>query len=533
MSFTFILWAAAAVAPGASIATSPLIIDQGRIDRNAQPELPNPKNNPKRGGVDISATSPTTAIRGISFRGQKAPGRVAAAARPFLGRPADKATLSALAEALSAAYAKSNIAFYTIAIGAQDFAAGHVRVDIVEGYVAATAIIDPKKRPHRRVRRMAESLIGVRPLTRLQFERTISLTRDIPGLQFDLGAQASGDDGALSLAITPHQKRTKFDFGYSNRGTALLGTGQFDASAKLFGAVTDGDQFSINGSAASNFHDFIYVAGGYQLPVGLDGGTLSASAGYIKTRPRSVPTEGSAKTAGVTFSYPLIRSYKRDVLLSAGVDGINSDNAAFGSLIASERTRAARASASASIRSEKRSVEGSVTLSHGFDVAGARVDAPFAQLGFAKVNGAVAIGQRIGKVLIVRARASGQYTSDRLPAAERFAVGGADFGRAFDAAVVSADRGIAGSLELAALPKISKKLENSELYVFTDGARVAILDRGIYPGASYGLASAGVGTRLKYGTKGELGLEGAKSIARPYPGSTENWRLSVEWKLAI
>ena len=58
--------------------------------------------------------------RKITFRGQQVPQRVADAAAPFLGRPADKPTLSALAAALSAAYARSNIAFYTIAIGAQE-----------------------------------------------------------------------------------------------------------------------------------------------------------------------------------------------------------------------------------------------------------------------------------------------------------------------------------------------------------------------------------------------------------------------------
>jgi hypothetical protein len=93
--------------------------------------------------------------------------------------------------------------------------------------------------------------------------------------------------------------------------------------------------------------------------------------------------------------------------------------------------------------------------------------------------------------------------------------------------------GIAGSVELAVLPKITKKLENTELYVFTDDARVSIPDRGPYVGASYRLASAGVGTRLRYTTKAELCVEGAKSIARPYPGLSDSWRVSVERKLAI
>jgi hemolysin activation/secretion protein len=89
----------------------------------------------------------------------------------------------------------------------------------------------------------------------------------------------------------------------------------------------------------------------------------------------------------------------------------------------------------------------------------------------------------------VRARASGQYTKDLLPTANALLWEVPTSG-AFDAGVVSADRGIVGSLELAVLSKIKKKFENSDLYVFTDGAKVSILDRGICAGATYGLASA-------------------------------------------
>lgn len=531
MVFAFILWAAAS-APGISLGATPLIIDHDRIDRTPH-DLPVDKAELPRAAIVVTTASAATAIRGITFIRGKVPVRVAAAAAPFLGKPADKATLAALAQALSAAYARSNVAFYSIAIGAQDFTDGLVRVDITEGFISATAIVDPKKHRHPRARSMVERLIGVRPLPRTFFERQISAMRDLPGFTFDLGATGGGNDGAMSLSVTPRQKRTKISVGYSNQGTQLLGSGQFDASAKLYGAFTDGDQFNLTGATASNFHDFLYVGGGYQAPIGGEGVTIAASAGYLKTRPRTIAIEGTATTAGVTVSYPLIRGFKHDVVLSAGVDGINSDNAALGSLIASERTRAVRGSASVSLRGAKRTVEGFVTVSHGIEMLGARVDAPFAQIGFAKVNFSAAVGQRLGKFLVARLRASGQYTGDRLPAAERYAVGGPDFGRAFDTGVLTADRGIAGSFELAVLPKLPKKLENTEFYVFTDGARVGVLQRGPYAAAEYGLASVGIGTRVRYRNKYEIGLEGAKAIARPYPAVSDNWRLSVEWKLAI
>lgn len=516
----------------AALESSPLIIDRGRLDRNA-PAAPVRADNPQRDRLKIFAEAPDTAIAGVIFKGEKAPPRVAEAARAFLGRKADKATLEALAGAMSKAYARSDVAFYTVVIGEQNFADGRVFVDIVEGHIQTTSMEDPKGANHPRARRLIEGLIGVRPLSRTHFERQVSLMRDIPGFEFTLAAASVGDEGALALTVVPKQKRREFKSGYTSRGTALVGNGQFDASLKLYGLAVDGDELSVAGAASSNFRDFLYAAGGYRSFIGDSGLAASIGVGFLRTRPRRVPIEGDARSANIGISYPVIRGYQKDLLVSASLDGVNSDNAAFGNVIASERTRAARASASISLRSEKRSVEAALTASKGIGGLGARVAPVSGEAGFAKVNLDVGLAQQLAKRIFVRVRASGQYSRDALPATERFAVGGESFGRAFDSGVLSADRGMAGSLELAFTPVRAKSFATSEIYAFADAAKVRLKSRPGFDGADFDLASAGGGLRLRYKDKASLDLEAAKSIDRPFEGVRDDWRVTVGWRLSL
>ena len=113
------------------------------------------------------------------------------------------------------------------------------------------------------------------------------------------------------LAVTPVQKRHKFTLAASNRGVASLGDGQLDGRAEFYGLANDGDVLSVSGSAAADFDRFLYGSLGYATPIGGDGLTASASTAYLKTRPRRLNVEGTAKQVNLSLSYPLIRDFHR------------------------------------------------------------------------------------------------------------------------------------------------------------------------------------------------------------------------------
>jgi hemolysin activation/secretion protein len=516
-----------------SLATpmTPPLIEQGR-DRDL-PSLPDPAEQPRtpRGDlVAVDAGDNAVPIRGVDFVGVDAPVIVADAARPFLGRPASRETLEAMAKAISEAYGKTGIALYTVAIPQQDLSTGQVKVLLAEGFVEDIAY---PKGASPLVQAYAEKLRKERPLTRRTLERSLSLIRDIPGAKADVALQRGTQAGGVKFEIVPTRKRTDFSIGVNNLAQAGLGRGQAQASAQGYSLFRDGDRTDLLYLGAIDFRQFKYAALSHQTPLGSDGLTLGVSGSWLDTRIAQQRISGRAWTAGVSVSYPVIRGYKRNLSVSLGVDGVNSDAALLSSILSSDRVRAVRAGAGYSLVGDKSVLTAGLTVSQGLDILGARTTAGTAETGFAKIAGRAGYDRMIGKMVIVRLRASGQYSRDRLSANERFVIGGPDLGRAFETAIISGDRGYGGSFELALRPRLPEKLKGTEAYGFIDGARLRILARPGYLPGSFSLASAGGGMRFAYNPHAWLELEGARVIEKPYATAPDGWRFNINWRLKL
>jgi hemolysin activation/secretion protein len=508
------------------------LIDRDRIDRLPPTTAPVAKTPPAT-KVHILSAAPAVRITGIQFRGAKAPAPVAEAARTFLGKFASSDTLADLAAALSQAYGRSPVALYTIAVPEQDFKDGVVTLLLTEGSIAKVQYKNNKAGRDRLLRARMTKLTQEQPLSRATFERELTLARATPGLTFDATFEDPNADGQLVMTVTPKQKRTKFSAGYSNRGIDLLGDGQLDAKAEFYGYGVNGDQLTLAASAAPDLRRYRYYSGSYAAPLTASGLTLSANAAFLETRPQTPPIRGTAKLAGLSLAYPLVRDFHRSVDVSIGIDGIDSDNALVGSIIAAEHTRAARIAASFSTNRERRSLAFSASLSKGLGLFNAHTNPAQSQIGFRKANIAASAAQAFGKRLVVRLSVSGQYSGDRLPATELFSLGGDAIGRAFDQGLLTGDRGAGGLGELAYRPLNGGTFGQSEVYGFVDGGVVGVASRGGLSRQNYALASAGAGFRARYKDKAMLGLEAAHAIDDPYAGYAEDWRMSVSWQLSM
>lgn len=465
-------------------------------------------------------------IQAIDFVGVQAPAPVAAAARAYLGKPASTEDLNALAQAVATAYGKSGIALYTVAITRQDLSSGRVKLLLAEGFVED--IVYPKGASPL-LRAYAERLRAEKPLTRRALERYLSLMRDIPGAKVEVGLVRGKDAGAVQLTVTPERKYSNFSFGIDNRTQAGLGTGQLRATGQLFSLLRDGDRTDATLLAATNLKRYRYAGISHPTPLGSDGLTLGLAASHLDTRLKNFPITGEAWTLGASLSYPIIRGYKRNLTVSAGLDGLNSDAALLGSVLSSDHIRAAQAALGYSAIGEKSVLSASLNLGRGLDILDARGTSGFTDTVFTKVTGRLGYDRMLGKRFVGRLRLAGQYSANRLSGNERFAIGGPEFGRAFDTAVLSGDRGVAGSLELAWRPDIAPKLKDSEIYGFIDAAKIRVLQRASLPAASYDLASAGGGLRIAYNPHASLSLEGARVIDNAYEGADRGWRFNIGW----
>ncbi len=443
---------------------------------------------------------------------------LASAYRPYIGRTVDNAALVAITTAVAALYGKTDIALYTVLVPQQDFAGGKLRLTAVEGYVGAVEVRgDLRKNRLKLLRAYLRRLQSERPLQNSTLQRMVSLIRDMPGLLPDISLVPGTTQGAVRLVINAREKPVQVAIGANDRGTALLGRTQVQADALVNGIFGGADQLRLTSVLPTKVSRFQYVAGSYSTPLNADGTTMTGNLSYLRTRPSAFPLKGDAVSFGLQVSHPIIRSYTKNLYATIGLDGINSNNALLGFTLSNDRVRTLRTALSFTTASTRNQFTASATGSFGLDILGARFVPGLAKQRFRKLNVKVNNGHQIGKSFIFRLNAFAQVAPDDLPSSEHVALGGDEFGRAYEAALISGDTGYAGSAELAWRPQsgVPKLLAGSELYTFADGGKVRYRSRFGLPAVDNHLRSVGAGVRMQIANRATAQLEAARGLDNP------------------
>lgn len=520
-----------------AIISAAALLQQSPVPNPVQPQQQSAPevrgNEPPESNPSIEVEGSGRPILGIAFRGVDAPAEVASAAEAFVGQPATRETLVALVAALSSAYERSPVALYTVSIPEQDFAEDIVIVDLAEGWVESVQVSGSEGASHPLLEARAAKLVGEKPLSRPRYERQLALMRSIPGLTVDAGFENPNGDDSVRLLASAKQRRIEVSVAANNRGPNLVGDLVVGASGNLFRLLTEGDQLNVTVAATPKVQRYRQLVTSYTIPIGPDGLTFGATASWLRTRAKQIDIRGGASLAGVSLSYPLLRRSGRAADVSFGIDGVNSNNAAFGNVIANDRTRAARLAGSYAVADEVQNFSVTGTLSKGLDIFDARIGSLEASPTFTKLVGSATYERLLAPKLLARANATGQVTPSRVPAPELFAIGGPLIGRAFDTGFLTGDRGAGGFVELAYRPLTGPRLQTSELYLFADVATIAVAERSLLPGQSFDLASAGAGGRLRIKDFVELGVEAAAVVDRPFSGYRDDWRLSFFYSLTF
>ncbi|MFN4184503.1 MAG: ShlB/FhaC/HecB family hemolysin secretion/activation protein [Hyphomonas sp.] len=488
----------------------------------------------ERGVTDVAASAPTATaapIRGIRFKGAEVPAVVAAATEPFLGKPADTATLKDLAAAMSAAYKKSDVALFTLAIPAQDLSDGVVEILIAEGHVAEVITrTDGQISERLQLRGYLRPVMAERPASRESYERGMMLARRAEGTKVTPGLRTAKEPGAVILVLDVEDKKDGFAVGYDSRESRLVDSGRFSASGFVYGKLRAGDALRGRISFTPDGRQSRSASLQYSTPVGTDGLTFTAAGAYQETRPSLIPIEGDANFLAASVSYPAILNFRQEVSINAAIDRTESSNTALGAVIANENIAAARLGAKASWIQPKRSAGLNLSLAQGLDIGDTSSSVTGANTQFTKLNGSGSLVQVIGEDLHLRLKASGQWTDDVLPANERLMIGGIEYGRGFSNGLVSLDKGYVVSFEPAWRPLDDGPFSRSEIYVFADYAEGSIIGNGA-GGQSFDLSSAGIGARIAYKKYATLGLEMAEPLSLPVRGLDDNAIFTVTWAL--
>ena len=233
-------------------------------------------------------------------------------------------------------------------------------------------------------------------------------------------------------------------------------------------------------------------------------------------------------SVGLQVSQPLFRSFTRSATVTASFDGIDSDNALLGLSFSKEHTRSLRVAASYSAVSTRNQLTASATASFGLNALGARPTAPgLSDTGYRKLNLKVVDALQIAPSLHLRFDGAAQFSDDLLPSSEQLALGGDEFGRAYEAAIISGDFGLASSAELAWTPSkgLPAQLAGSEAYVFVDGGRTVSRGRLEGPSDRSTVSSTGAGVRALVNKRTVIQVELVRGLTNPVEyEDREVWR---------
>jgi hemolysin activation/secretion protein len=540
--FTQVLAGACVAVVGADMASAQVVTDTAQPDRLDRQDLglrPRTTDAMAPRAPTVDADEPTgLRVADIRIEGSTLPASLLEkAVKGFIGGPLDGTNIRAIADAVSAVYAKSSVALFSILVPQQTFANGLVRIAAIENSIDEIRISgDNDAKNSKLTQAYAAALAEERPVTRPALERYLLLLNEIPGAVTT--PKVLGGDSLNTVKLDLETKRTPIEsvITVNTRGAARLGRTQLKGDVIFNGWGYEGNKTTLSATSSSDFERFLSLAAAHSTTFGPSGATVSGSFGYFQTKPEGFSgLEGKGYAAGLQASYPLVRSVKTNVTLSGGLDGVNSDNAFVGQVVSSDRTRALRGAASANGSIGKLAWATSASLSQGVDILGARVsNAAFAEPVFTKANLQAAASRTLGKDWRVQAAATVQASADRLPAAEMLSLGGAAFGRAFESGALSGDRGLAGSLELVRSWTRLGPVKGAETYGFVDGGAVSFEDRPGLALSRYDLASAGAGLRFKVGKETLLGLEGAyKTDVIRDDIDDKDWRMSVSLQSAF
>lgn len=507
-------------------------VDRDRLDR-VDPTIPRagaPAQLPAA-PVSIDAATPAqVALRMVRYEGASLSSDVLdVATRPFIDTPITRDMLQKLANAVSAAYAKSDIAFYAVSIPAQSAADGVLTLRVVEGRIVQYALAgETKSTPKRLIDAHVQRLMRDTPTHKSTIERTLSLLRDIPGQTVQAKLRGTTRPGELALDLEVTRKQVEITLNVNNRGVFNVTTGaQAQVGVALNGLLREGDTTRLSGYVPLQPRRYQFYSASHQTPVGTSGTTVGLTGTYVRTRTRDLDILGEAKQAGIVVAHPLIRSYRRNLTLTASVDATNSNNYYLDTAFGGFRTRTARLGASWSAIEEKSGYGISVSLSQGIEGLGSRAIVGYSKEAFRKANLQATAVKELSPRLVAKVTARAQYSPDRLPTTERFVLGGEGAGLAFRDGFLTADKAVAGGAELS-WRVVGGKADARGLTVFAyaDGALANSRSRPLYGlvDRDYSLASAGGGARITPLKGWTASAQIAVPVKKPFDGMSNKAR---------
>lgn len=419
----------------------------------------------------------------------------------------------------------------------QEIVGGLVRIRVVEGYFEKVSFAGdyPGKAA---LRRYTAPIRAARPASMATLERALFLMNDNAGVTIDPSVEPIDEAaGEYELIVQLKHKAVDAFARLDNRGTPEVGRLQGWLGASVNSLFGFGERIGATFiTVPSEPEELLYGAVSSDIPIGAYGTSLSLFGAYstIDAGSSSEPLDSESRSYQFIgrLSHPLIRSKEQNLWVNGSLDFRNFREKQFGSTVISDRLRTLRLGATYQLQDRfKGQTRASVGVSQGLDILDASDNGSTKRSrsngrnDFTKVAGDLVRRQTVTDLVAVQAAVAGQWAAVPLLSYEEFAVGGEQFGRAYDFSEISGEHGVAGSVEVQVGRKSAWHwLDEYQLYGFYDIGAVWNMVSGNSDVRS-SLSSAGAGLRVKVFDTLQANFEAAKPLDRDVNTEDDNdWR---------
>ncbi len=424
-----------------------------------------------------------------------------------VGAPVSFADLDAVARTITRKYHADGYIFSSALLAPQKIKDGVVVMKAVEGRITNVVLEGNFKDDNNLIHDMADKIKAAGPSNTKDIERYLLLIDDLPGIKARSVVKPSTTPGGGDLVITIEQDGFEGSASIDNRGSDYLGPYRgtmIGAFNSLFGIH---DRTTVRGILTSQTNELRFADVTHEEQIGTEGFRLKGRFAITETEPgkelKAFDLKGNSRLFDLEGMYPVLRGRQYNVNLLSGFTALNSDTEILGITTAEDRVRSVRAGGHFDFTDSLAGVNQlELQFTKGIDGLGATDDG----LGRSRSNGehdffrsnltATRI-QELGGNFSAQLSAAGQYSANPLLASEEFALGGQEYGRAYDSGEIAGDRGVSGALELRYNSEpFGDFIKSQQFYVFYDAGKVWNENPVVGEYSSASLASAGLGVRF-------------------------------------
>jgi hemolysin activation/secretion protein len=434
-------------------------------------------------------------------------GLIAQCYRQYIGRMVSQADLVDIAEKISQLYRDAGFHLSRAIVPPQDIKDGRVLIKVIEGRVADIRL-EGYRAAQFGVERILHPLLLESPSRLTTFERHLLLANGVPGVRVvDSALEEIGEmTGNFRLTVTVETSRGSVTAAADNLGSATVGRGEAFLTSTLNSTLVPGDGLAMTASTIPEHPDELAFGRAiYDAPVGSNGVRFGATAWYSSIWPgdyrRQLNTQTDSSAVEIRGSIAPLQTQKSSLRLTVAAGaGYFTEKNELGRIYADEVRTATLAADGNFTDSWGGHDYLGVAFRQGLGILGATPEndplvSHIAASGVFSIWGfSLSRYQALSDTWSIRAAGAGQFAGEPLMFSQQFYLGGAAFGRGFDAGEISGDNGIAGTAELRYDHGLDTNLAKAyQLYAFADSGMVWDYHDDI--GILY-LTSVGLGARL-------------------------------------